>query len=44
MLQIIKVELEEADMDSFVFCLANKKVIGKMQKDLNDLVSKGGKP
>lgn len=34
---IIKVELDDSDMDSFVFCLANKKVINKMQKDLNDL-------
>ena len=36
--QIVKVEVDEADMDTFVLCLANKKVCGKMQKDMADLV------
>jgi len=36
---IVKVEVDEADMDTFVLCLANKKVCGKMQKDMADLSS-----
>ena len=35
---IIKVMLESAEMDTFVMCLANKKVIGKLQKEMVDLV------
>lgn len=34
---IMKVEMDSSELDTFVFCLANKKVCGKMQKDLNDL-------
>jgi hypothetical protein len=34
---IMKVELDDSELDTFVFCLANKKVCTKMQKDLNDL-------
>lgn len=34
---IIKVNLDEAEMDSFIFFLANKKVCAKIHKEMNDL-------
>ena len=36
---MIKVTMDDTEMDSFVMCLANRKVCGKMQKDMSDLVS-----
>ena len=39
LLQVVKVTLDEGEMDTYVFCIANKKVGSKMQKDMNDLVS-----
>ena len=38
-MQVVKITLDEGEMDSYVFLLANKKVGAKMQKDMNDLVS-----
>ena len=38
-MQIVKVTLDESEMDSFVFFLANKKVMSKMHKEMLDLVS-----
>ena len=35
---MIKVVMDDIDMDSFVFCLANKKCITRLQKDHSDLV------
>ena len=35
---IVKLTLEPTEIDTFVFCLANKKVINKLQKDMVDLV------
>lgn len=37
-LQIVKITMDEAEMDSFVFCLAHKRVMTKMLKDMLDLV------
>ncbi len=37
-LQIVKVTLDETEMDTFVFFLANKKVCSKMHKEMLDLV------
>jgi len=34
---VVKITLDEGEMDSYVFCIANKKVGSKMQKDMNDL-------
>ena len=39
MLQIVKVTMDDVDMDNFVFCLAHKRVVSKLQKDMLDLVS-----
>ena len=38
--QIVKMTLDDSreSMDNFVFCLANRKVITRMQKDVQDLV------
>ena len=36
-LQIIKVNLDETEMDSLIFFLANKKVCAKIHKEMNDL-------
>ena len=38
-LQIITVDMDKSVMEKFVFAVANKKVAGKMHKDLLDLVS-----
>ena len=38
-LQIVKVTLDDTEMDSFVFFLANKKICSKMHKEMLDLVS-----
>ena len=35
----MKVTLDETEMDSFVFFLANKKICSKMHKEMLDLVS-----
>ena len=38
-LQIVKVTLDDTEMDSFVFFLANKKICSKMHKEMLDLAS-----
>lgn len=37
-LQQIKVTLNEDDMDTFVFAVGTKKVMAKLQKEMQDLV------
>lgn len=34
----VKVDMSKDDMDSFVFCVANKKTAAKLGKDMADLV------
>ena len=36
--QVIKVIMDEAEMDSYVFCLAKKKALLRLHKEMNDLV------
>ena len=36
---MVTIDLEQNIMDKFVFAVANKKVGGKMHKEMNDLVS-----
>lgn len=31
--------MDKADMDNFIFCLAQKKSASKLHKDMTDLVS-----
>ena len=40
-LQMIKMTMEEGkdSLDNFVFCVANRKVINKLHKEVQDLVS-----
>ena len=38
-LQIVKITLDDHEMDNFVLCVANRKSCAKLAKDMNDLVN-----
>lgn len=35
----IRVDMSKEDMDSFVFCIANRKAANKLSREMADLVS-----
>lgn len=37
--QIVKVTMSPDSMDSFVFCIANKKTAARLVKEMSDIVS-----
>ena len=35
---MIRITMDETDMDSFIFAVGEKKAVGRLQKDMNDMV------